>query len=206
MQNTSCSTFLSEDVLNSSVTSSHMQMRLMRKSSYNETTGSQNGKLVSFPVLATVRTQPKAESRFFSEMPMGVIPVLEVENGVKLSQSLAMGRYLATKFGESIRLPFDTFSSTTDSPCLRLRIGQQRRFGERVGRSNCWSHRRPVPALFPPLGFGLLLERRSENGKHQLFFVPYDRTTTRFLRFRRKTGPSWRKAASFHCSIYWRRC
>jgi len=33
------------------------------------------------------------------EMPMAVIPVLELENGVQLSQSLAIGRYLATKFG-----------------------------------------------------------------------------------------------------------
>jgi len=33
------------------------------------------------------------------EVPMAVIPVLELENGVQLSQSLAIGRYLATKFG-----------------------------------------------------------------------------------------------------------
>jgi len=34
-----------------------------------------------------------------AEVPMAVIPVLELENGVQLSQSLAIGRYLATKFG-----------------------------------------------------------------------------------------------------------
>jgi len=33
------------------------------------------------------------------EAPMAVLPVLELENGVKLSQSLAIGRYLAAKFG-----------------------------------------------------------------------------------------------------------
>lgn len=36
---------------------------------------------------------------------MGVLPVLEFENGVKLSQSLAIGRYLASQYGKSDGAP-----------------------------------------------------------------------------------------------------
>jgi len=34
-----------------------------------------------------------------AKMPMGVLPVLELEDGRQLSQSLAIGRYLAKKYG-----------------------------------------------------------------------------------------------------------